>query len=102
MDRRRKAGEGFDRLAREMNVSHGTILRAYDFANRDEAAAAAREGGSLPGRLTSGAMNHGPRNVSRGVRDCSWSLWRRQERAPQASGTEPSRGLRQQLSRGFW
>jgi hypothetical protein len=44
VDRRRKAGEGFDRLAREMNVSRGTILRAYDFANRDEAAAAAREG----------------------------------------------------------
>ena len=44
VDRRRKAGEGFDRLAREMKVSRGTILRAYDFANRDEAAAAAREG----------------------------------------------------------
>jgi hypothetical protein len=44
VDRRRKAGEGFGRLAREMNVSRGTILRAYDFANRDEAAAAAREG----------------------------------------------------------
>ena len=44
VDRRRKAGEGFDRLAREMNVSRGTVLRAYDFANRDEAAAAAREG----------------------------------------------------------
>jgi len=44
VDRRRKAGEGFDRLAREMNVSRGTILRAYDYANRDEAAAAAREG----------------------------------------------------------
>jgi hypothetical protein len=41
--RRRKAGEGFDLLAREMNVSRGTILRAYDFVNRDEAAAAARE-----------------------------------------------------------
>jgi len=27
-----------------MNVSRGTVLRAYDFANRDEAAAAAREG----------------------------------------------------------
>jgi hypothetical protein len=36
--------EGFDRLAREMKVSRGTVLRAYDFANRDEAAAAAREG----------------------------------------------------------
>ncbi len=44
VDRRRKAGEGFDLLAREMNVSRGTVLRAYDFANRDEAAAAAREG----------------------------------------------------------
>jgi hypothetical protein len=44
VDRRRKAGEGFDRLAREMKISRGTILRAYDFANRDEAAAAAREG----------------------------------------------------------
>ncbi len=27
-----------------MRVSRGTILRSYDFANRDEAAAAAREG----------------------------------------------------------
>ena len=44
VDRRRKAGEGFDRLARAMKVSRGTVLRAYDFANRDEAAAAAREG----------------------------------------------------------
>jgi DNA invertase Pin-like site-specific DNA recombinase len=44
VDRRRKAGEGFDRLAREMKVSRGTILRAYDFANGEEAAAAAREG----------------------------------------------------------
>jgi hypothetical protein len=44
VDRRRKAGEGFDRLAREMKVSRGTVLRAYDFANRDEATAAAREG----------------------------------------------------------
>jgi hypothetical protein len=44
VDRRTKAGEGFDRLAREMKVSRGTVLRAYDFANRDEAAAAAREG----------------------------------------------------------
>jgi hypothetical protein len=40
VDRRRKAGEGFDRLAREMNVSRPTVVRAYDFANRDEAAAA--------------------------------------------------------------
>jgi hypothetical protein len=44
VNRRRKAGEGFDRLSREMKVSRGTILRAYDYANRDEAAAAAREG----------------------------------------------------------
>jgi hypothetical protein len=44
VDRRRKAGEGFDRLAREMKVSRGTIVRAYDHANRDDAAAAAREG----------------------------------------------------------
>jgi hypothetical protein len=27
-----------------MRVSRGTIVRAYDFANRDEAAAAARAG----------------------------------------------------------
>jgi len=44
VDRRRKAGEGFDRLAREMKISRGTVVRAYDFANRDEAAAAAHEG----------------------------------------------------------
>jgi len=44
VDRRRKSGEGFDRLAREMKVSRPTVVRAYDFANRDEAAAAAREG----------------------------------------------------------
>ena len=44
VDRRRKAGEAFDRLAREMKVGRGTVVRAYDFANRDEAAAAAREG----------------------------------------------------------
>jgi hypothetical protein len=44
VDRRRKAGEGFDRLAREMKVSRPTVVRAYDYANRDEAAAAAREG----------------------------------------------------------
>jgi len=44
VDRRRKAGEGFDRLARELGISRGTVVRAYDFANRDEAAAAAREG----------------------------------------------------------
>jgi len=42
--RGRKAGEGFDRLAREMNVSRGTILRAYDFANPGDSFAAAREG----------------------------------------------------------
>jgi hypothetical protein len=28
VDRRRKAGEGFDRLAREMKVSRGTVVRA--------------------------------------------------------------------------
>jgi len=44
VDRRRKAGEGFDRLAREMQVSRGMVVRAYDYANQDEAAAAAREG----------------------------------------------------------
>ena len=44
VDRRRKAGEGFDRLAREMKVSRPSVVRAYDFANRDEAAAAACEG----------------------------------------------------------
>ena len=48
VDRRRKAGEGFDRLAREMQVNRGTVVRAYDFANRDEAATAAREGRSPP------------------------------------------------------
>jgi hypothetical protein len=49
VDQRRKAGEGFDRLAREMKVGRGTILRAYDFANRGEAAAATR-GGRTPSR----------------------------------------------------
>jgi hypothetical protein len=44
VDHRRKAGEGFDRLAREMKVSRPTVVRAYDYANRDEAAAAARDG----------------------------------------------------------
>jgi len=44
VDRRRNAGEGFGRLAREMKVSRPTIVRAYDYANRDKAAAAAREG----------------------------------------------------------
>jgi hypothetical protein len=44
VDRRRKVGEGFDRLAREMKVSRGTVVRAYDLANYDEAATAAREG----------------------------------------------------------
>jgi hypothetical protein len=51
------AGEGFDRLAREMKVSRGTILRAYDFANRDEAAA--RLAGRLADRL--GRARAGPR-----------------------------------------
>jgi hypothetical protein len=97
VDRRRKAGEGFDRLAREMKVSRGTVLRAYDFAPPRPARAASRR--VLP---TSGAMNPGPRNASRGVRDCSWSLWRSQGRAPRASRTEMSRGLRQQVRRGLW
>ncbi|MEX0670565.1 MAG: recombinase family protein [Pirellulales bacterium] len=44
VDRRRKAGEGLDRLAWEMKVSRPTIIRAYDYANREDAAAAAREG----------------------------------------------------------
>jgi hypothetical protein len=44
VDRRRKAGEGFDRLAREMGVSRPMVVRAYDYANRDEAMAAARDG----------------------------------------------------------
>ena len=48
VDRRRKAGEGFDRLAQAMKVSRGMIVRAYDFANRGEAATAAREGRSPP------------------------------------------------------
>jgi hypothetical protein len=38
-----EAGDGFGRLARELKFSRGTVVRAYDFANRDEAAAAARE-----------------------------------------------------------
>ncbi len=46
VDRRRKAGEGFDRLARELKVSRATVVRAYDFANRDEAIAAANSGRS--------------------------------------------------------
>jgi hypothetical protein len=48
--RRRKAGEVFDRLAKELKVSRNTVVRACDFANRDEAAAAAREG-RKPSRL---------------------------------------------------
>ncbi len=44
VDRRRKAGEAFDRLAREIKVSRGTVVRAYDYAIRDEAAAGARDG----------------------------------------------------------
>ena len=44
VDRRRKTGESFDRLAQEMHVSRGTIVRAYDFANRAEALAAAQAG----------------------------------------------------------
>ncbi len=48
VDRRRKAGENFDRLAQEINVSRNTVVRAYDYANTDEAAAAAREGRKPP------------------------------------------------------
>ncbi|MFM7518980.1 MAG: DHH family phosphoesterase [Planctomycetota bacterium] len=44
VDRRRKAGESFDELARVMGYSRGTIVRAYDFANRAEALDAARQG----------------------------------------------------------
>jgi hypothetical protein len=44
VDRRRNAGEGFDRLARDIKVSRPMVIRAYDFASRDEAATAAREG----------------------------------------------------------
>lgn len=44
VDHRRKAGESCDRLAREMKVSRGTVVRAYDHANRHEAASAGREG----------------------------------------------------------
>jgi hypothetical protein len=43
VDRRRKAGEGFDRLAREMKVSSGMVVRSQDFANRVDAAAATWE-----------------------------------------------------------
>lgn len=39
-----EAGEGFDRVARELKVSRGTVVLACDFASRDEAAAAARQG----------------------------------------------------------
>ena len=49
VDRRRKAGESFDRLARELGVSRGTVVRSYDYANQSEAIAAAREG-RLPQR----------------------------------------------------
>ena len=48
-DRSRKEGEVFDRLAREMKASPPTVVRAYDLANGDEAAAAAR-GGRKPTR----------------------------------------------------
>ncbi len=44
MERRLVRTKGFDRLAREMKVSRGMVVRAYDYANQDEAAAAAREG----------------------------------------------------------
>jgi hypothetical protein len=46
--RRRKAGENFDRLAQEINVSRNTVVRTYNYANQDEAAAAAREGRKPP------------------------------------------------------
>lgn len=38
-----RTGEGFDRLAREIKVSRGTVVRAYDFADLHEAAAAAHD-----------------------------------------------------------
>jgi PAS domain-containing protein len=49
-------------------TARGTVLRAYGFANRDEAAAAAREG-RKPSRPA--LQNPGPQNASRGVHDCS-------------------------------
>ncbi len=61
VDRHRKGGEGFDRLAREMKVSRPTVVRAYDFANRDEAAAAARQ---VPA-ATSDAGRRGRRSTRR-------------------------------------
>ena len=39
-----EAGKALAERSREMKVSRGTIIRAYDFANRAEAAAAARKG----------------------------------------------------------
>jgi DNA-binding transcriptional MocR family regulator len=74
-----------DRLARELKVSRGTIVRAYDYANRDEATARPVRVESRGGRPTNGARNPGLQNASRGVRDCIWSLWRPQQRARQAS-----------------
>jgi hypothetical protein len=68
----RKAGEGFDRLAWEMKVSRGTVLLAYDFANRDEAAAAACEG-RKPTRPPY-TWSEESRAASRGTRNCSRSL----------------------------
>jgi hypothetical protein len=85
VDRRRKAGEGFDRLARELKVSRPTVVRAYDFANRDEAASAAREGRTPTRPPYNWSKDPGPQNKNRGERDCSWSLWRAQRRASQAS-----------------
>jgi len=58
VDRRRTAGEGFNRLARELKVSRGTIVRASDYANRDKTAIAAHEG-RKPTRP--------PYNVERGI-----------------------------------
>ena len=62
------------------------------------------KGASRPGRLTSGAMNPGPRNASRGVRDCSWGLWRLQQRAACTTGllNRDVAWMRQPLSRGLW
>ena len=54
------------------------------------------------GRPTGGARNPGPQNASRGMRDCSWSLWRPQVRASQASCAETSPELRQRLAGGIW
>lgn len=44
VDGQRNPGEGFDRLAQKVKVGRGVVVRAYDFASRDEVAAAARQG----------------------------------------------------------